>query len=417
MKKLIIILMMFAAVVIAQEEKKSVDWSLDYQLRSELDGRDFYNATYPMLVTTMRTRVGAIYNISDKVQFFAQLQDSRLWGQGGNTGAYLDNVDMHQAYIQIANAFALPLTVKAGRFKYSFGTERLFGNSDWGYFGRSYDGLLLSYRSKWNADFLTSVVRENENYVGNATAAAYAYPSTRDNSSYMASLILWGKLNEQNNLSFIALYELDRNVTVGTESTLDRYSLNVNHDLKMDNLSTQVEVIYQGGTKAGKDLAAYFFSVDAKYAMGKSTLNPGIDYVSGTDPAELTKNNSYESSFGTGHKFHGFMDYFTSLPANTGNLGLMDIFVGYELKPDMSDFSYALKFHNFNSAVKSAAGESAFGQELDITVTYAVQKGINLVWGGSAFFAGDLMKTRFAKSGNTSLDPAFWSYLMIKAKI
>lgn len=418
MRKLIILLFVIAAIVPAQENKdKQWNLSLDYQLRSELDGRDFYNITYPSLVTTMRTRIGVQYNFSDKLFLFSQFQDSRFWGEGGSTSAYLDNVDMHQAYIQFEDVFSMPLSVRAGRFKYSFGTERLFGNSDWGYTGRAYDGLLLSYRSKWNADVLMSSVREEEKYVGNATPGAYSYPSVRDNSSMMASLIFWGKVNEQNNLSFIALYELDRKPVVGTESSLDKYTLNVNHDLKMNQIATQIEFIYQGGKKAGKDLSAYFFSFDAKYFMGKTVLNPGIDFVSGTDPAELTKDNSYESSFGTGHKFHGFMDYFTSLPANTGKLGLMDIFLGCEYKPEMSAFSYAAKLHNFNSAVKSAAGESAFGQELDLTVTYGVQKGVNLIWGGSVFFAGDLMKTRFKKGGNDSLDPAFWTYVMIKAKL
>jgi len=418
MKKIAIILLLVAVFLPAQESKdKTWNLSLDYQLRSELDGRDFYNATYPALVTTMRTRIGVQYNFSDKMFLFSQFQDSRYWGQGGSTSAYLDNVDMHQAYIQFSDVFAMPLSVRAGRFKYSYGTERLFGNSDWGYTGRAYDGLLLSYRSSWSFDVLMSSVNEVENYVGNATAASYSYPAKRDSSSMMASLILWGKVNEQNSLSFIALYESDRRVGTGTESILSKYSLNVNHDLKMDKFATQVEFIYQGGKKAGKDISAYLLSVEAKYFMGKATLNPGIDFISGTEPTELTKNNSYESAFGTGHKFHGFMDYFTSLPANTGNLGLMDIFVGYDLKPDMSNFSYAAKVHNFNSAVKSAAGESAFGQEIDLTVTYGVQKGVNLIWGGSVFFPGELMKTRFSKAGNTSLDPAFWSYVMIKAKI
>jgi hypothetical protein len=41
-------------------------WSFDgqVQLRSELDGRDFSNKTYPLSYTSMRTRLGLNANIS-----------------------------------------------------------------------------------------------------------------------------------------------------------------------------------------------------------------------------------------------------------------------------------------------------------------------------------------------------------------
>ena len=59
------------------------DWRISgqIQLRSELDGRDFSNKTYPLTFTSLRTRVGIEKSFANKVNLFVQLQDSRIFGQ------------------------------------------------------------------------------------------------------------------------------------------------------------------------------------------------------------------------------------------------------------------------------------------------------------------------------------------------
>ncbi|MCK6614436.1 MAG: alginate export family protein [Ignavibacteriaceae bacterium] len=417
MKTLLIVFLLAAAMLHAQESPKTWEFNGDVQLRGELDGRDFYNTTYPLYVTTMRTRIGVTRTFGEKVTFFAQFQDSRTFGQGITTSAYLANVDMHQVYLRFNDVFALPLDIQAGRFKYSFGNERLFGNSDWGPIGRSYDGLLLSLDMPWKTDFIIANIHEVEKYVSNATPGSYVYPALRDSSVNMIAVTVKGKLNESNTLSLEGYYESDRKVPNGIDQQLARYTLGAEHNYIMKPFSTVVEFIYQGGTIGAKDVSAYLVSVSAAYSMGTSKFTPGIDLLSGTNPTELTKYNSFDAAFGTGHKFYGFMDYFTSIPSNTGNLGLQDIFLNYDYAPENSPFLYSAAFHHLASAEESAAGESVFGQELDLTIRYTVTKGVNLFWGGSVFLPGELMKTRFAKGGNTELDPSFWSYLMIKAAL
>jgi len=417
MRTLLIVFVLASMVIHAQDAPKSWEFNGDLQLRGELDGRDFYNATYPAYVTTMRTRIGVTRNFNDKVSFFAQFQDSRTFGQGKTTSAYLANVDMHQVYIKFNQVLSLPLSIQAGRFKYSFGNERLFGNSDWGPFGRAYDGLLFSLEMPWKTDLIIANINEEERYVSNATPGSYIYPALRDSSVNMVALTVKGKLNESNVLSLEGYYESDRKVPNGSDQQLARYTLGAEHNYMMKPFSTVVEFIYQGGTIGVKDVSAYLVSVSAAYSMGSSKFSPGIDILSGTNPTELTKYNSFDAAFGTGHKFYGFMDYFTSIPANTGNLGLQDIFLNYDYAPDNSPFLYSAALHLLSTAEETAAGESSLGQEIDLTVRYTVTKGVNLFWGGSVFLPGDFMKIRFTKAGNSDLDPAFWSYLMVKAAL
>lgn len=417
MRILLIVFLLGFSLIHAQEAPKTWEFDGDLQLRGELDGRDFYNITYPAYVTTMRTRIGVTRTFSDKVSFFAQIQDSRTFGQGASTTAYLANVDMHQAYIKFSNVLSSALSIQAGRFKYSFANERLFGNSDWGPFGRSYEGLLFGLDLPWKTDFIIANIDEVENYVAAATPTAYVYPARRDSSVNLFAFTVSGKLNENNTLNLTGYYESDRKVGTGTESQLARYTLGAEHHLNMKPFSTAVEIVYQGGTMASRDVAAYLLSVSGKYQMGASTFNPGVDILSGTAPTELTKVNSFDAAFGTGHRFYGFMDYFTSIPAHTGNLGIQDIFVNYDYAPDNSLFLYSAALHLLSTAEETAAGESALGQELDLTVRYTVLKGVNIFWGGSVFLPGDLMKTRFTKAGNTELNPAFWSYLMVRAAL
>lgn len=61
----------------------------------------------------------------------------------------------------------------------------------------------------------------------------------------------------------------------------------------------------------------------------------------------------------------------------------------------------------------SATEENIFGQEVDLTIKYAFIKGTTLVWGGSVFFPGNLMKYIFAPRA----DVAYWTYLMITANL
>jgi hypothetical protein len=183
------------------------------------------------------------------------------------------------------------------------------------------------------------------------------------------------------------------------------------------------EAAYQFGHMAVRDISAYLVSAIAFYKAGNTKLGLGIDLLSGTKPEDAsTKMNSYQATYATNHKFYGFMDYFINVPGNTMDLGLNDFYLMSFYNPKDSKWSFGATFHHFmsnKSATITTTGNtneresSAFGQEIDLTVKYAFIKGTTLVWGGSVFFPGDLMKYMF----DPREDVAYWTYLMITANL
>jgi len=104
------------------------------------------------------------------------------------------------------------------------------------------------------------------------------------------------------------------------------------------------------------------------------------------------------------------------------NLGLNDFYITSFYKPKDSKWGFGANVHHFmsNQSVNimvgdntSPADESVFGQEFDLTVKYAFIKGTTLVWGGSVFFPGNLMKFMFQPRE----DVAYWTYLMITTNL
>ena len=189
------------------------------------------------------------------------------------------------------------------------------------------------------------------------------------------------------------------------------------------SVSTIIEAAYQFGNFFDRDISAYLVSVSAYYKAGIAKVGIGADILSGTDPDdEATKMNTYQATYGTNHKFYGYMDYFINIPVNTNNLGLNDFYITSYFKPQDSKWSFGANIHQFMSnksddltlpGNSSPTSENTFGQEIDLTVKYAFIKGTTLVWGGSVFFPSGLMKYAFAPRE----DMAYWSYVMIVANL
>jgi len=114
------------------------------------------------------------------------------------------------------------------------------------------------------------------------------------------------------------------------------------------------------------------------------------------------------------------MDYFINVPGNTMGLGLNDFYLMSFYKPKDSKWGFSAILHNFmsNQSANILVGENTseeniFGQEIDLTVKYAFIKGTTLVWGGSLFFPGNLMKYMFQPRE----DMAYWTYVMLTANL
>lgn len=417
MKKIILLFAIFFITQSNLSYSQEIDgWKFNgqIQLRSEVDGRDFSNATHPYTFTNMRTRLGVGKSFDEKVQLFVQFQDSRVFGEEPNTLAAIDNIDLHQGYVKIIKPFGLNLNVQAGRFEVVYGTERFFGAVGWHYVGRSFDGVRFNITpDDWNLDLFALTLKESVGYIGNATPAIYPYPQQQTPSFSIYGFWKKNNLSEKSSLDIFGYFEVDRTDVMPDTNALEIFTLGGSYFGNYGKLSTVVEGAYQLGKRAGIDVSAYLVSAQLKYLMNEFSAGLGADLVSGNDPNSTDKYRAFSTSYGTNHKFYGFMDYFINVAANTGGLGLNDFYLKTQYIPENSKFEFAADVHHFMSNQKSVTDKNTFGQEIDLTVKYKFVKGTTITWGGSIFMPGDLMKAIFTPREDT----AFWTYLMITANL
>ena len=422
---LVIILLIFSTTVFAQKDLGD-GWKLigQIQLRSEVDGRDFSNETHPLTFTSLRTRFGVEKSFEDRLLLYIQLQDSRVFGSETSTLSNSKNVDLHQGYLTLNKLFDWDWTIQGGRFEVSYGTQRFFGSVGWNFIGRSFDGVRFGIApDNFDVDLFALTVRESVTYIGNAIPARYPYPQEPTPSSSIYGFWKKTKFDDNIKLQLFGYWEINRYKTGGDTCILNMPTLGGSYWGNFGGISTIVEAAYQFGEFIGKDISAYLVSVSAYYNVGITKVGIGADILSGTNPDDAaTKMNTFQATYGTNHKFYGYMDYFINIPLNTMNLGLNDFYFTSEFIPEDSKWNFGANIHQFMSnkstditlpGNSSATSENAFGQEVDLTVKYAFVKGTTLVWGGSVFFPGGLMKYAFAPRD----DIAYWSYLMIVANL
>lgn len=417
MKKFMLFaLLLITTIVYAQDD--SWKFSGHFQLRTELDGRDFYNKTFAPMTTSMRTRVGVEKSFMDKMNLFVQMQDSRLFGSEANTLANSANVDVHQAYVKLKDIFDLPVTIQAGRFEMAFGTERFFGAVGWHYVGRSFDGVRFSFDWGMNTDVFFITHNTAYGYISNATPV-YPLPPANNKPVYnISGLRLKKQIDDSHNVELLGYYEDNNNSSNRIDKDLAQYTFAGTHFGSYGNLSSITEAAYQLGKRGPKDVSAYLLSVIGSYKLSEAKLSLGADILSGTETNVTDKNNSFSPTFGTNHKFYGFMDYFISIPTNTFSAGLHDLYFMYDWTPASSKYSGSLAIHHFTSNVPGGfANANTFGHEIDLTLRYIFIKGTTISWGGSVFLPEELMKSAWKKDAIERKDPSFWSYIMITAAL
>ncbi|AFH48574.1 Hypothetical protein IALB_0862 [Ignavibacterium album JCM 16511] len=414
MKKIILLFTIFLLTHSHLTFSQEIDgWKLNgqVQLRSEVDGRDFSNSTHPLTFTSLRTRLGVEKTFSGKVNFFVQFQDSRVFGEEGSPTTYTANVDLYQGYLKLIKPFDLDFNVQAGRFAMIYGTERFFGASNWSYFGRSFDGVRFSIMPEsWDLDLFALTLNESVSFINNPLPSIYPYPQVETPSHSIYGFYKKNKISDKSKFDLTGFYEIDRREVRPDTNNIEVFTFGGTYWGNYGDFSTVFEAGYQLGSRGARDVSAYMISLSGNYNTGVSTFGLGVDILSGTDPTKTDKSNTYLPSYGTNHKFYGYMDYF---PSNTFGLGVSDFYLKTSFSPVDSKFSLSADVHHFMSNQKSAADQNTFGQEIDLTIIYKFAQGTNITWGGSVFLPGDLMKTLYSPRE----DAAFWTYLMITANL
>lgn len=384
-------LLLFIPAVQAQDLS---DVTLNGQIRqrSQLDKKSFDADASAFDFHELRTRLNVGFEPTDRIKTFVQVQDTRNFGDGSSTLSPPDGTfDLHQAYFKVNELFDAPLSVKVGRQKLVYGTQRLIGGVEWSNQARTFDGGVLAYEGETaSVDLFAARLPQRLSATGEGSDNLLGLYST------------WALAGQT--LDVFAI--LDNNTRdVGDETQLTRFTPGVTLMGSPAQFSYRLEGAYQAGNQAGASIGAFMLSAFAKYTFDTSSspsFGAGYTRLSGDDDPSDDDIKTFDTLFATNHKFYGFMDYFLAIPSNTNDAGLQDFHV--KTSVDVSEsVSLGAKVHHFMQA--AAPGDTeAFGQEVDLTLGYQFADPASVTIGASSFFPGDA----FAPDGDT----AFWGYVM-----
>ena len=404
---------LFCAIAFCSSESYA-QFSLTGELRPRAEFRNGFKTlntaeSSPALFVEQRTRLNFGY-IKDKMSFKVSVQDVRMWGntaQSYKTDPSLLN--LFEAYG--VYRFDKKWAVKIGRQVLAYDNERFLGGLDWAQQGRSHDLVKFSYADSLGFSMDAGVAFNQNVGVEPSKLSSTFYNGT---ANYKTMQYLW--LHKEYKGGKISLVVLNDGRQKVDTTTAYKQTMGLYAEQKAGAVALHEEAYYQTGkTAASADVSAYLFAFSAALPQAFASPELGVDYLSGTKAGSL-KEGSFEPTFGTNHKFYGFMDYFYVGNAHGQGgktAGLIDIYLNTKFKTGAKSM-ILFNLHQFNAPVDVYSGttklSSSLGQEADIIYNLNLYPGVNFKVGYSQLFS---TKTMEAVKGTIRKGVNQWAWSMI----
>ena len=388
--------MLLALVLVSQlaPAARSTEISIDGQVRVRSEGADRSQRSREMIWDILqRTRLGLRADVSDEVDLYVQLQDSRTYGSESSTLSSSLNVDLHQGWAEVRKPWGTAeMQVRVGRQELAYGNERILGAVGWSNIGRAFDGMHARLaHGNWSFDLGAFRLREDR-------------PTPDASDDLFMSYNSYAFPDRDVRAEFYALYRDD---DLGFyETTLGEHASGRVGLVRFDH-----EFAVQLGSFLGADVEAFLFSAQAHIGAGShAEFGAGFDLVSGDDDLNdaTSRHFSLERLFHTGHKFYGLMD---SALALSGSAGLLDPYgrVGlkgpHDVRADVTVHVFYTHRDFTTPLSTSPLSDSRYlGTEVDATLGVAVASGTRFELGGAVLVPGRQLEDR-------GLDKAaVWAY-------
>lgn len=409
-------LFLLSLLAIGVPDNVFAQFILTAELRPRTEFRHGYatlasEASQTAIFTSQRSRLNLLFN-HERYRISLSVQDVRVWG---DEGQLRDEPSMAAHALWGEIDFTPNLSLRVGRQELVYDDHRLLGNVNWAQQARSHDAALFKFRQKnWEVHLAAAYNNERET----------VFRSRYELANYRSLFFLWIHHQPHKNIqiSTIGIADGFQGADAGIDETLYRYTVGPHLQVTAGKAGLTGTFYYQFGTdRSGTDLNAYMFALAAKYQLQRLTIHSGIDFLSGTDAFNTTnrKINTFNTLYATNHKFYGWMDYFTNIPAHTANGGLRDLFAGVQYKTS-SRSALSATFHQFSLAeniVNPGAPETALkknlGAEIDAVFNYNFLPDLNIQAGYSVLFPTGSME---ALKGGDKDTYQYWGWLMITIK-
>ena len=386
------------------------------ELRPRFEYRDGYKrlpdtSTYFAAFVSQRSRIYFNYK-SEKITTKISLQDVRVWGDE-SMKSDVPGVALYEAWAELPIYDSISL--KLGKQEISYDNERLFSASNWTQMGSTHNAAMLKYSKKGlQIDFTGAFNQSTENTFGTSYTA---YPS-----NYKTLNILWISKKINDNIKASVLGVADGYQRANTKSTVylrGTYG-GIFEYAKPNKFSATVRGFYQDGRlQTGQQISAYYLNADITYAlMSKFTIWAGMQYVSGNDATDKNNkiSNAFNTLYGSGHKFSGNMEYFSSISSATKGAGLIDPYLNLIYNFN-NKASFRLDMHYFmmqnNYVVNTLVTDKHLGEEADLAFSYNFNSEVSLMTGFSMISATKSMEVMV---GGNSMYPGAWGFVMLTIK-
>jgi len=357
----------------------------------------------PAFFVSQRTRVKLHYG-EERFRFHLALQDVRTWGNTSQLNMSDGFFSLHEAWGEalLSEQFSL----KAGRLELAYDDHRILGSVNWAQQGRSHDLLLLKFEKehfKWHTGLAYNQDKQqlNTNF--------YSV-----NNNYKTMQFIWLHSEFEKTRGSILLLNngiQNADTTMSFSQTMGTY---LNFDL--GKLKMNVGAYYQMGKDALKrDLSAAYIHAEVSWPLSFGLIpSLGMEYLSGTDQSNISKNNSFTPLFGTNHKFNGHMDYFY-VGNHVNNVGLTNPYLRLVYKLD--DWVLSGTIHYFASSAQildpfdpALTLKNYLGTEVDLSISRKIMNNLAISAGYSHMFATNSME---AIKGGDSSTTNNWAWLML----
>ena len=376
----------------------NLKWSAETRLRVQ----NLHNDTTSTSSTASYFRGRINFDLTSNIyKAYFQLQDSRLLGNqnnyAGQTGLDNSYPTFHQFYGQVSGPFNGKNRIRFGRFEMPLGNQRIFGRSNWGNYGRSFEGITNSRNTRQGEILFFHLVNtdlypmnDQFDYVIDGFYATSNIQTLRNRGTQS---IESEKTKNPDSGVLFDYYLFNENIVVSPgENTKKRQTLGARIDKKFTRFSIEAEGAYQTGKYYSDNIEAYLLSLNLEFPINFIPFTKSIsfsqEYISG-DKYHLGGSDGvlsgFAKPFGAGHAFHGYYDNpLHKKFANNSHAGLNEWFIKtkHEIFPDLN---IVVKYHSF----KDAIDVNTYGQELDFVLSKKLPLGGKIVQGYSAYFTED----------------------------
>lgn len=404
---------LMAATLTAAHSDDRVSFGGELRPRLEILDRFGLNANVPEAnsMVWLRTRLHADARITDGVFARIELQDAHRWGEAAANASRTTNlaeISLREAYVELSGLADDRLEFRLGRQAVILGAERLLGDLDWHWLGRTHDAGVATWRvhdhHRWHA--LAIVVNENDQ-----PGFTAAQKGGRDGDAWVAGIYgdleaggvrwepfwIFSDFDSSTLGTLLPQAGILSGTNPGRAGDLHTQTFGLRaRGRAWPRVNWEAEAHYQHGSLGGLDLRAHALHFSGAYSARTKFLDRvtiGVDHWSGDrDPGDNTL-GTYQPAFPSYYEHVGIL----------GRLGMKNL---EQLRitlagPLVSGWRWRADAHLFRLAsagdqawttggtllasTMTSAGSRGMGTEYDLAFLYPWNRHVTFLLAGGHF--------------------------------